>query len=217
MYRRPARRGVSTEHKNAVKRPTLRIYDARMHLRTERPFTGGFNYLDRPYLPAIDIGSLLVDDVAVTGRPEIWITGNSRERSPGVTIRMDANGAELGRYWHFGQLREISSVTLGPERKKRILLAGIDDADDTTQSVASVIVVLDPAKVTGEERSTRNPGFRFPVSEAEQYYIELPVTDMNFALKKLPEPPELRDIFCTFAVAYRSEGPISSTAAFQKR
>src|SRR5690606_16363177 len=28
-----------------------------------------------------------------------------------------------------------------------------------------------------------------------------------------PEPPLVRDIFCTFAVAYRSDGPISSTSS----
>ena len=193
---------------------SLRIYDARKNLLREREFSVEFNYLNRSYVPAIDIGSMLVDDVVATGRPEIWVTGNSRDRSPGVTIRMDATGALLGGYWHFGQLREISCLPSSPGHSKQILLAGTGDADDTTHGITSVIVVLDPAKVTSVGRSTRNPGFHFPVSEAEEYYIELPTTDMNVALKTLPAPPQFRDITPTMILVRSSTRPGEDPAGF---
>jgi hypothetical protein len=176
---------------------SLRIYDSHKNLIIEKSFSEPFQYLDRSYTPNIDLASLVVDDVVENGTPEIWITGNSRNRSPGVTLRLDARGNILGKYWHFGQLRDIYSITLGPEKKKRIVLTGTDDAADSTGGEFPVIVVLDPEKVTGEGRSTLSPGFAFPASEAELFYIALPACDMNRIVNYKPGPAGLIDTAST--------------------
>jgi hypothetical protein len=175
----------------------LRIYDSRKNTILAMRFSEPFKYLDRSYTPNVDLGSILVDDVVEGGKPEIWPTGNSRGRSPGVTIRMDAKGNILGKYWHFGQLRDIYSMTLGPDRKKMIVLTGMNDTADSTEGEFPVIVVLDPEKVTGETRSTLSPGFAFPASDAELYYIALPASDMNAVVHYKPGAPSLMDTAST--------------------
>lgn len=176
---------------------SLRIYDPHKNLVIEKSFSEPFQYLDRAYTPNIDIASLVVDDVVTKDKPEIWITGNSRNRSPGVTMRLDARANVLGKYWHFGQLRDIYSVSLGPDSRKRIVLTGTDDSADSTKGEFPVIVVLDPEKVVGEFRSTLSPGFAFPASEAELYYIALPGCDMNAVVNYKPGPAGLIDTAST--------------------
>jgi hypothetical protein len=165
---------------------TLRIFDSRKETLFEQGLSESFGYLDRTYTPNIDVGSMLVEDVIQEGKKEIWVAGNSRDRSPSVAIRMDRNGNVLGKYWHFGQFREIYCARLGPDQKKRIILAGTDDAEDTTHGEFPAIVVLDPEKVVGESCSLRSPGFAFPPSDAELLYISLPESDINLALGNKP-------------------------------
>jgi hypothetical protein len=172
---------------------TLRIYDNKRKLLVEKSFSELFHYLDRVYSPNIDMGSVLVANVGLGGAPEIWVSGNSRDRSPGVTIRLDVNGNILGKYWHFGQLRDIYCVRLGPDQKEQVVLTGVDDAEDTTHREFPVIVVLDPARVVGESRSLRSPGFPLPTSDAEIYYISLPHSDMNYVLNCHPSRNQLID------------------------
>jgi hypothetical protein len=161
---------------------SLRVFDSRKRLLVEKTFSEPFQYLDRTYSPNIDIGSMIVEEFGNNCSPEIWITGNSRDRSPGVTIRMDAFGNVLGKYWHFGQLREIYCARVGADHRKQIILAGMDDAEDTTHNEFPAIVVLDPEKVIGETRSSRSPGFAFPLSDAEVLYVSIPQSDINLTL-----------------------------------
>jgi hypothetical protein len=163
---------------------TLRAFDGPDRLLVKKSFSEPFQYLDRTYSSNIDFGSLIVEDIGKDGHPEVWITGNSRDRSPSVTIRMDGEGNVLGKYWHFGQLREVYCARLGDDHKKQIILTGMDDAEDTTHNEFPVIVVLDPEKVVGETRSSRSTGFAFPVSDAEVFCVSLPQSDINLALGK---------------------------------
>jgi hypothetical protein len=179
---------------------TLRIYDARDALIRSTPIVAEFRYLDRTYSPNIDLGAILVDDFGGNRTPEIWITGNSRERSPGVTMRLDAQGNVLGSYWHFGQLRYIYSIPLGKDGSKSIVLTGVDDAEDSTHGEFPVIVVLDPAKISGERRSLRSTGFAFAPSDAERFIVALPLTDMNTALQMKPDKIRLVDTSATTLV-----------------
>ncbi|MBI5473551.1 MAG: hypothetical protein HY961_14525 [Ignavibacteriae bacterium] len=182
---------IGAEHSDRL---TLSIYDAWKNLKFEREFSESFQYLQREYSPRIGLGPILVRDGAMSGKKEIWISGNSFHRSPNVILRLDANANIIGKYWHFGQIYGMYALDLENDGKTEIVLVGINDVDDTTHHEFAALAVLDPTKVVGETRSTTAPGFVMPPSTAELYYVGFPHSDMDTALKTNPSIVSMRHI-----------------------
>ena len=59
--------------------------------------------------------------------------------------------------------------------------AGINDAADTAGGSFGMIIILDPARILGRTQSNLTPEFGLPPSDAELYYVRLPLTDMEAA------------------------------------
>jgi hypothetical protein len=82
----------------------------------------------------------------------------------------------------------MDTIRLGDSDKMRIIMGGINDTADTVNvdspvQLFPVIVVIDPEKVIGNKRSVSASGFHLPESDAEVYYIRLPLSDMEYARK----------------------------------
>jgi hypothetical protein len=97
-------------------------------------------------------------------------------RSPFALVRLDGRLNQLGAYWHFGHLHGPLQMTMA-DGHRVLLLWGIDD-EATKQGVGgSTLVVLDPSKIIDVSESSATPGFGFPTSGAELYYIRFPDPD----------------------------------------
>jgi hypothetical protein len=141
-----------------------------------------FDYLHRLYRPDFSFQSIVVDDFTHSGKQEIYASADNIGRSPCIIVRLDSKGAEIGEYWHFGNFSGMATIDLGNEGKK-LVAYGINDVNDSSYEQFPAIAVFDAAKIVGKTKSSAATGFDVPISPAEEYYIRLPLCDMNHALK----------------------------------
>jgi hypothetical protein len=154
-----------------IVRNALRAYDNRGGLLWTKHFGRNITFRGEQYLSYFGMKSLVT--FASTLRPgtrEILV-GALDDRSPGLIVRVGADSATLGEYWHFGHLPHMVAGTLAGEPRKVLLLFGINDLADRVDSSFPAIAVLDPSRITGRTESSVTPGYGYPASEAELFYI----------------------------------------------
>ncbi|HUN66597.1 MAG TPA: hypothetical protein VMW43_10895 [Bacteroidota bacterium] len=134
----------------------------------------------------------VVPDTGVNGALSIYSIGQNG-RSPSFLARFDSAGNCIGEYWHYGVIVGATLVNLFHTGHRLLVLSGINDVDDDKHMSRPVFIVLDPAKVTGKTESSATRGFGLPASDAELYYVGLPLTDMDIAVRKNPSVSEVRE------------------------
>ena len=160
----------------------LRVFSADDNLLWESKFTRVTHYRDRDYAANFRAMDILVEnDNSGKGREVLVAVLNNR--SPNFLARFDHRGELLGEYWHFGHLARISNFGVESAGDSLILLAGINDMDDSTNRSFPVIVALNPKELKGQTESSVTRGFGFPESKAEVFYVRLPRSDVANALE----------------------------------
>lgn len=106
----------------------------------------------------------------------------TNDRSPCTIVRFDINGKVIGQYWHFGNLFASYLHDIDGDGKKELILCMINNVDDHKILSSPAVVVLDPERLVGNTESTATRGFGFPASDAELYYVRLPLSDINTEL-----------------------------------
>jgi hypothetical protein len=160
----------------------LRVYDPKKRLLWMKQFVESFSYLNRQYSPYFTATVLNIADFLGNGKKEIIVSVGNTDRSPFIISRFDANGKELGQYWHFGHIGHTYEAMLSQNKKRVIIACGTNDTPDTVRDEFPVVAVLDPTKIVGEKKSTASQGFDLPYSDAELLYIRFPESDMNESL-----------------------------------
>jgi hypothetical protein len=159
----------------------LRVFESDGSVRFERDFDRPVHYRDRSYSARFSGDALMgVRDRQGTST-EIFVATNNN-RSPYYLCRYSGTGDVLGEYWHLGFLQRISTIVPAGGQTPFVLIAGVNDTEDSTTGSSPAIVVLDPSKVEGVTESSVTPGFGYPTSRAEVFYILLPRTDIADAL-----------------------------------
>lgn len=161
----------------------LRVYREGNNLWFEKKFTEQVRYLNRSYSDVWSTDIVITAEAEVRGKKDIFVRwGNGR--SPSVIVRYDAGGNELGQYWHFGNISGIFAIDINGDGKKELILTGINDTEDTLRQEFPAIVVLDPHRIVGEKKSVCSPGFALSESDAELYYLRLPVSPLSLTLSR---------------------------------
>lgn len=162
----------------------LRVYREGNNLWFEKKFTEQVKYLSRAYSDLWSTDIVITSESEVRGKKDIFVRwGNGR--SPSVIVRYDAGGNELGQYWHFGNIYGMFAIDINGDGKKELILTGINDTEDTLRQEFPAIVVLDPHRIVGERKSVCSPGFALSESDAELYYLRLPVSPLSLTVSRL--------------------------------
>ncbi len=140
---------------------------------------GRLAFRGRTYDAPMEARSVLISDYAGTDATEL-LSAYTNGRSPMAIQRSDMKGNVLGLLWHFGTV-QMDTVRFTPSGREMVMLFGLNDVDDYTQMGAAVIDIIDPQRITGITESSASQGFGMPTSEAEQYYLSLPLPDAALA------------------------------------
>ena len=162
---------------------SVRVYDYSHKLRFKIMFEAPIRYLDRQYSDAWTADRVITMTGDVAGKKDILVNWGCG-RSPEVITRVDTRGKELGQYWHFGVINGMFAVDVDGDGKKELILTGENDVLDSTRQEFPAIAVLDPKRIVGDKKSGASPGFALQESDAEAYYIRLPVSPLSTALIK---------------------------------
>ena len=108
------------------------------------------------------------------------IAGASGNRSPYVVTRLDRSGAIVGEYWHYGWIPALTGASIEGEANKSLVLCGVNNVGDKSDSGFAAIAILDPSRITGLTESLASRGFGYVASEAELYYIKAEVPTLPF-------------------------------------
>ncbi len=111
---------------------------------------------------------------------EIITFANAAGYSTQFITRFDAQLNVLGEYWHFGGFNSAQPFT--SNGKKYIAVSLQNDIDDENMKNFSALVILDPQKIIGKKESQVTTGFGLPQSNAEEYYIRFPESDIEKSL-----------------------------------
>jgi hypothetical protein len=158
----------------------------------------------------IENGSLLVLDSSNRLEPEIFVMAKN-DRSPTAIVRMNGRGEVLGEYWHHGQLPGIYLRDIDGDGRQELVLCGFNDVDDATEPSSPVIAILDPRKIVGRGESQVTRGYGYGMSDAEKYYIKLPLTGYNTYAQEGAHVSRMRiqDNRLTFLWSFRLNETIS--------
>ncbi|MGA9365499.1 MAG: hypothetical protein WBW16_14140 [Bacteroidota bacterium] len=163
--------------------PFLRVYDYRNNLRFKTSFVEPIKYLERQYSDTWTAERVITVEGGVSGEKDIFVTW-SCGRSPTVITRFDARGKELGQYWHFGVFPGMFAVDANGDGTRELILTGENDTLDSLRQEFPAVAVLDPKRIVGTKKSAASPGFALQASDAEIYYLRLPVSPMSATLAK---------------------------------
>ncbi len=149
----------------------LTIYNSDGTIRSEMRLGFPVTYQGTLYDKFFDCQGLIIDSFGHQNNREI-ITGIVHHNSPYAIVRLDSKGNEIGSYWKYGHSWRIDTVMLSGQRS--LLDMGRDDVN-----MRAVISILDPSKIVGNTECSATPGFGYPRSQAEIYYISFPFTDVD--------------------------------------
>jgi hypothetical protein len=161
---------------------SLRIYEHDGDLRIRKSFAAHVNYLQRRYEENWTATFCVVPDDTARAK-NLYVVWNSG-RSPEVLTRLGADGSELGQYWHFGNISVVFSLESRVPLEGRILVAGIDDAEDSATVSVPFAAVLDPARLTGVGKSVASQGFNMAEAQTEEFYIRFAPSPLSRALSQ---------------------------------
>lgn len=159
----------------------IRVYDYRKNLRFKRTFEAPIEYLDRQYSNDWAVSRVITVAGDSSGEKDILVSWGCA-RSPNVITRLDAKGNELGQYWHFGSINGMFAVDLDGDGKKELIFTGENDVLDSTRREFPAFAVIDPKRIVGNRKSTASSGFALEESDAEVYYVGIPVSPLSTAL-----------------------------------
>jgi len=169
---------------------TLRAYDGEKKIVFIKELRdSSLNFLSSHYEANLNFANILVDDFVGNGQKEIFATVNS-QRSPSYLMRLNHQFKIVGKYWHFGR-QQLYEADLNNDRKKEIILCGVNQVHELQLSQFSDIAVLDPEKVAGNAEASATRGFGVEASGAEIFYIRIPESDMDKALENKQGVPVL--------------------------
>ncbi len=131
----------------------------------------GVSY-DTPFLP----GQFFVESMS-EGKVNLFVTSNDG-RSPTFLARLDRGMKVIGKYWHYGNFKAYPTGAYH-NGVREVAITGENDIRDMSGGEFDFVAILDPSKIVGDEESSATRGFGVPVSDAELYYIELPISDIQ--------------------------------------
>jgi hypothetical protein len=167
----------------ATYQPHFRVYDYKKNLLFSKRFEEQVHYLNRSYSDSWSTDIVVTVEGETKGTKDIYVVwGNGR--SPNVIARYDASGNELGQYWHFGNLLGMFAIEVNSDGTKELIVTGTNDTLDSLRLEFPAIAVLDPRRIVGKKKSACSPGFAMQESDAEFYYLRLPVSPLSVALVK---------------------------------
>jgi hypothetical protein len=153
----------------------IQIFNYKGELIKSKEFGETFCYLNEPYFKTFYTWGMLVDNFENNREKEIILTIHHLH-SPSVVIRLDKELNILGKYWHYGHLDHMYSLDLNNDNRKKLVMTGFEDKSRT-----AAIVTLNPLKITGTTEASQTSGYGFTHSNAEVFYIRLPLPkEMNF-------------------------------------
>ncbi len=160
--------------------PYVRVYDFKGSVLKKAEFDESVEYLGRVYSDNWRTDKVVAID---KGEKEFFVCwGNGR--SPNVISRYDAHGTELGQYWHFGNITGMFPVDVDNDGRKELVITGSNDVLDSVGGQFPAIAVLDPERMIGKKKSACSSGFALPASDAEIFYVRLPLSPLSAALTK---------------------------------
>ena len=160
---------------------SLRVFSSELKLLHEVRIGHPVNFLSAGYNGIFPV-NLFLEGAYGTDGGEALLAVGANGRSPWVMSRFDNECRLMGEFWHFGNLPAVIACTLPGDQRKLVLLAGINDVNDTQGESFPVILVVDPAKISGVTESVGTRGFGMPPSQAEVMYIRIPHDDVSRAL-----------------------------------
>jgi hypothetical protein len=203
----------------ATYQPVFRVYDYKKNLLFSKRFEEQVHYLNRSYSDSWSTDIVVTVEGETKGRKDIYVAwGNGR--SPFVIARYDASGNELGQYWHFGNLLGMFAIDANGDGTKELILTGTNDTLDSLHQEFPSIAVLDPRRIVGKKKSVCSPGFALQESDAEFYYLRLPVSPLSVALVKHETVTRLtqdRDGTLAFMTTNTSASADPNAAAYEYR
>lgn len=161
----------------------LRVYRKGNTLWYQTGFQEQVQYLGRSYSDLWGTSKLSTTRSEARGQKDILVVWDNG-RSPDAVVRYDARGKELGQFWHFGNIQGIFAVDIDRDGKEELILTGVNDTGDTVHQSYPAIAVLDPQRIVGKKKSVCSPGFALYESDAELYYLQLPISPLSRALSR---------------------------------
>jgi hypothetical protein len=163
---------TSIKNNESDKKCLIRIFDYKGNLLHSKEVGEDYTFKGKPYFTNYKPRTIFIDDIKGNGKKEIFFS-ICHLHSPSVLFRFDANLNILGEYWHYGHVPMACFVDIENNRKKYIILAGMEDNE-----MSAVFSVLDPEKIIGKTEASRTPGFGLESSKAEVFYTKFPETDI---------------------------------------
>lgn len=158
----------------------LRILDGNGTTKQRLSLNREIHYLQRTYASVWGAGMFVIDSTNRTD-PFILISWGGG-RSPVVITRLNRKLETVGEYWHFGGIRGMRLLDLNEDGKPELIVSGINEALDSVRGEFPAFAVLDPSKIVGSGKSTATAGFAMPESQAELFYVGLPVSSISAIL-----------------------------------
>jgi hypothetical protein len=156
----------------------LKVFDWRKRLITVRSFNRPVPYPGRAYDPVFRPGSVNAGDLLGPGTGG-FLAVTTNLRSPSFVVRYDGSAKECGTYWHFGQFGPAMLLDLNGDGRPEYLAGAENSVGENSGTLLPVLLVLDPAEINGDARTSTCEGFQIPVSRAELWYIAFPWSDLD--------------------------------------
>jgi len=170
----------------------LKLFDWKKRLLAVRSFNRPVPYPGRAYDPVFRPGSVNAGDLLGPGTGGfLAITTNLR--SPSFVVRYDRSAKEMGTYWHFGQFGPSALVDLNGDGRPEYLAGAENTVGEGTGMLLPVLVVLDPAAIVGDTRTSTCTGFALPPSRAELWYVAFPWCDLDSLEDRNPVVRQIMD------------------------
>lgn len=170
----------------AVPRSGLHVFDGAGRFR-DVVFERHVAFRGVPYEMPVRIqgnAELILPEVPLSDGSFFVHAGNNR--SPDALLRVNPAGEVIGEYWHHGHLAGSLWRDVDRDGRAELILFGINDVDDDIKLSDPVIAVLDPERIAGRTESRLSRGYGHPPSQAERWYIRLPISDVNAATNLAP-------------------------------
>lgn len=176
-------------------RDILKVFDSKANLKFKKKLGKSFTALGKMYDIDFSPSWIFVGKMEQHEQKEIMV-GLSHVHSPFVILRLNHQGEEIGEYWHYGHLYSNRLIDFGSDGKKDLVVGGSADVqagiatsedEDSLNDWHAVFTILDPTRIVGKTQSSVTQVFGLTLSEAEQYYIALPKTEVNRMFLQKPK------------------------------